>query len=87
LAAIGICIGFGIFGGLVAGFLTSFSFFEPPPEEALFEDTWHWYECVIDHQTLRDLFEIGKKMLEEDSNSSKNWKRKRIDHSLVMMDP
>lgn len=53
LAAIGISIGFGLFGGLVAGALTSLSFFQPPPEEMLFNDTWHWAECVIDHHTLR----------------------------------
>ena len=54
-----ISIGFGLFGGLVAGWLTSLSFFEPPPEDCLFEDTIHWHNCVIDHQTLRNLFEIG----------------------------
>lgn len=53
----------------------------------LFDDRWHWHECEIDHQTFRKLFEIGKKMLEEGSDSSRSIKRKRIDHSLVMMDP
>lgn len=33
------------------------------------------------------MIDFGKKMLEQDSSSSRNLKRKRIDHSLVMMDP
>lgn len=53
----------------------------------LFDDTWHWHGCEIDHQTLRVLFEIGRKILEEGSESFKPVKRKRIDHSLVIMDP
>jgi hypothetical protein len=53
----------------------------------LFEDTWHWHGCEIDHQTLRSMFEIGKKLMEDASDSSRMHQRRRIDHSLVMMDP
>jgi hypothetical protein len=79
-------MGMGLFGGFVAGWVTSLSFFEPPPEDCLFEDTIHWYNCVIDHQTLRDLFDLGKKMLEDES-SSRIGRHKKIQHSLVIMDP
>jgi ammonium transporter Rh len=38
LAALGLSIGLGLFGGIVAGFITSSQFFNPPPSDRLFDD-------------------------------------------------
>jgi len=57
LAALGTSLGFGIFAGLLCGLIVGNHnpFFEPPPVEHLFDDTWAWDECEIDHRILYNL--------------------------------
>jgi ammonium transporter Rh len=67
LACLALCLGLGLFGGLIAGWVTSCSFFEPPTVDQLFDDQAHWDGCVIDHRTLHNLgvkIEANKSQIE-----------------------
>ena len=55
LAGLGICLGIAISTGLLTGFVTSRSYFQPPPEQSLFDDKFHWANCVIEHEELHEL--------------------------------
>lgn len=57
LISLGCSLGFGIFGGLISGLITGNHnpFFNPPPVEKFFDDTWAWDECEIDHRILYNL--------------------------------
>ena len=57
LAALGTSLGFGLLGGLICGILTGNHnwFFDPPPIDHFFDDTWAWDECEIDHRLLYNL--------------------------------
>jgi len=55
LAGLCIALGIAITTGLFTGFITSQSFFQPPPEENLFDDKHHWANCVIEHEELHEL--------------------------------
>lgn len=75
MAALGLSLGMGLLGGVVAGLITGTSkFFDPPPSDQLFDDRAYWYECVIDHAVL---FEIQKIREEEKSieKSGANFRR------------
>ena len=48
-------LGLSIFSGLCTGYLTSRSWFQPPPVIALFDDRYHWDKCVIEHEELHVL--------------------------------
>jgi hypothetical protein len=57
LAALATSLCFGIFGGFLTGCIIGNhnSFFDPPPVEHFFDDTWAWDECEIDHRILFNL--------------------------------
>lgn len=48
-------LGLAIFSGLITGYITSRPWFMPPPEEALFDDRYHFDKCVIEHEQLHEL--------------------------------
>jgi len=85
LAAIGLAIGLGVLGGLIAGFVTSSQFFNPPPLDGLFDDQTLWDECEIDHKTLHHLgLTVTKSIVQVDQS---NTERSRINYSLVQSNP
>jgi hypothetical protein len=55
LAGVALSLGLAIFSGVLTGYITSRSWFEPPPAEALFDDRYHWDKCVIEHEELHVL--------------------------------
>jgi len=55
LAGVALSLGLSIFSGVLTGYITSRSWFEPPPAEALFDDRYHWDKCVIEHEELHVL--------------------------------
>ena len=70
LAGVALTLGLAIFSGLLAGFITSRSWFEPPPPEYLFDDTYHFAKCVIEHEKLKDLQEAVEKTYNVGGKSS-----------------
>lgn len=72
-------------GGLIAGFVTSSQFFNPPPLDGLFDDQTLWDECEIDHKTLHHLgLTVTKSIVQVDQS---NTERSRINYSLVQSNP
>jgi hypothetical protein len=69
LAGVALTLGLAIFSGLLAGYITSRSWFEPPPPEYLFDDTFHFAKCVIEHEKLKDLKEAVEKTYNAGSKS------------------
>ena len=68
LASLGVSLGLALFGGLVAGFIASRSFFQAPHE--LFDDTEHWHE--VEPPTDDDLHFANKHLHHSQSlNDSK----------------
>lgn len=57
LAALATSLCIALFGGLITGAIIGNHnpFFEPPPVEHFFDDTWAWDECEIDHRILFNL--------------------------------
>jgi ammonium transporter Rh len=55
LAALALTLGISIAGGLFTGFITSRSWFLPPPVEMLFDDRNHWADCEMEHEKLLEL--------------------------------
>jgi ammonium transporter Rh len=55
LAGTFLTLGIAIFSGLLAGYITSRPWFQPPPVIALFDDRYHWDACTIEHEELHDL--------------------------------
>ena len=66
LAALALTLGLAIAGGLFTGFVTSRSWFQPPPVNALFDDRFSWHDCEIEHEQLH---ELQKQMSMSASNS------------------
>lgn len=55
LASLAVTLGIAIVTGLFTGFITSRSWFQPPPVDYLFDDRYQWAECEIEHEHLADL--------------------------------
>jgi len=53
----------------LAGYITSRSWFEPPPPQYLFDDTYHFAKCIIEHEKLKDLKEAVEKNYNQGSKS------------------
>lgn len=60
-----------IAGGLFTGFITSRSWFQPPPEEALFDDKHHWEISEIEHDKSGKIDQVPK-TVEQDDESDNN---------------
>ena len=55
LAALALSIGIAVFTGLITGWLTSLSAFQPPKAYELFDDRYNWIDCTIEHEVLKQL--------------------------------
>lgn len=65
LAGLAMSLGIAIGSGLLVGFITSRKWFQPVDSKNLFDDTYHWVNCEIQHQQLQDIKEHLSKEYEK----------------------